>query len=352
MSSVSFERRRPAPFRRVLTYTAIAAAFALVIAIALGFGRAAKAETAQLRIAQQFGVSYLPFIVAKERGLIEKAAEKAGIPAPKVEWIQLSGAAAMNEALISGSLDIAAAGVAPMITTWAKTKGTVNVIGVVGLGSVPNVLTTTNPNVKTLKDFTEKDRIALPAVKIGFQPQVLQMAADKEFGQFDKLDNLTVSMPHPDATAALLSGSSEVTAHFTSPPFVQQQLKDPKVHKVLSSYDVLGGPHTFNVAYTTGKFVDSNPKTIAAIVAGVDEATVWIKDNPAEAAKLYIQAEKSKLAPDFVEAIIRDPDIRYTIVPEKVEAFAEFQYRVGTIKVKPASWKDLFVTALHDRAGS
>ena len=141
----------------------------------------AHAETAQLRIAQQFGVSYLPLIVAKERGLIEKAAEKAGIPAPKLEWIQLSGAAAMNEALISGSLDIATAGVAPMITTWAKTRGTANVIGVVALGSVPNVLTTTNPNVKSIKDFTEKDRIALPAVKIGFQPQVLQMAAEKSW---------------------------------------------------------------------------------------------------------------------------------------------------------------------------
>jgi NitT/TauT family transport system substrate-binding protein len=349
--SSTLSKQRPDTLRRALIYAATIAAFAIVIAVSLGLGHA-KAETAQLRIAQQFGVSYLPLIVAKERGLIEKAAEKAGLPAPKVEWLQLSGAAAMNEALISGSLDLATAGIAPLITTWAKTRGSVNVIGVVALGNVPNVVTTTNPNVKTIKDFTEKDRIALPAVKIGFQPQVLQMAAEQQLGQFDKLDRLTVSMPHPDATAALLSGNSEITAHFTSPPFVQQQLKDPRVHKVLSSYDVLGGPHTFNVAYTTGAFAEKNPKTVAAIIAGVDEATVWIKANPVEAAQLYIKAEKSKLAPDFVEAIIRDPDIDYTIVPEKVEVFADFQYRVGTIKVKPQSWKELFVPALHDRAGS
>ncbi|WP_245297150.1 MULTISPECIES: ABC transporter substrate-binding protein [Rhodomicrobium] len=325
-----------------------------ILAAALIFAGAgaAHAETAQLRIAQQFGVSYLPVIVAKEKGLIEKAVEKAGLPAPKIEWLQLSGAAAMNEALISGSLDFASAGIAPLITTWAKTKGTANVIGVAALGSVPNVLTSSNPDVKTIKDFTDKDRIALPAVKIGFQPQVLQMAAEKAFGQFDKLDSLTVSMPHPDATAALLSGKSEITAHFTSPPFVQQQLKDPRIHKVLSSYDVLGGPHTFNVLYTTAAFADANPKTIAAIIAALDEASAWIIANPADAAQLYIKAEGSKLAPDFVEAIIRDPDIRFTTVPEKAEAFADFQYRVGTIKVKPASWKDLFVAPLHDRAGS
>lgn len=328
----------------------VGAAAALALAIA---GPAqSQAETAQIRIAQQYGVSYLPLIVAKERSLIEQAAQKGGLPALKVAWLQLSGAAAMNEALISGSLDLATAGIAPLITTWAKTRGSANVIGVVALGSVPNVLTSTNPAVKTIRDFTEKDRIALPAVKISFQSQVLQMAAEKEFGQFGKLDDLTVSMPHPDATAALLSGRSEITAHFTSPPFVEQQLCDPNVHKVLSSYDVLGGPHTFNVAYTTGAFAKDNPKTVAAIIAGVEEATEWIKANPAEAAKLYIKAEHSKLEPAFVEAIIRDPDIRYTIVPEKVGAFADFQYRVGLIKVKPQSWKDLFVADMHDRAGS
>jgi NitT/TauT family transport system substrate-binding protein len=319
---------------------------------AVGGAGLAAAETAQLRIAQQYGVSYLPLIVAKERQLIEKAVEKAGLPAPKLEWMQLSNSPAMNEALISGSLDVATAGLPPVITTWAKTRGSANIIGIVALGSVPNVLTTTNPNVKTINDFTEKDRIALPAVKISFQAQVLHMAAEKALGKIDALDALTVSMAHPDATAALLSGASEITAHFTSPPFVQQQLKDPRVRKVLSSYDVLGGPHTFNVSYTTGAFAEQNPKTIAAIIAGVEEATVWIKDNPAEAARLYIAAEKSKLTPEFVEAIIRDPDIRYTIVPEKVQAFADFQFRVGTIKVKPQSWKDLFVSSLHDRAGS
>ena len=287
MSSIVLHRRTPGSLPRLLIYAAVIAAFAMIIGVSLGLGHA-KAEVAQVRIAQQVGVSYLPLIVAKERGLIEKkAAERAGAQGGMA---QLSGAAAMNEALISNSLDLATAGIAPLITTWAKTRGTANVIGVVALGNVPNVVTSINPNVKTIKDFTEKDRIALPAVKIGFQPQVLQMAAEKEFGQFDKLDSLTVSMPHPDATAALLSGNSEITAHFTSPPFVQQQLKDPRVHKVLSSYDVLGGPHTFNVAYTTGSFAQKNPKTVADIIAGVEEATIWIKENPAEAARLYIQA--------------------------------------------------------------
>lgn len=327
-------------------------AAALSLTIAAGSATAARAETAQLRIAQQFGIAYLPLIVASEKGLIEEEAKALGITPPKIEWLRLSGAAAMNEALISGGLDFATAGIAPMILTWDKTRSTAKIIGVAALGSMANILTTNNPNIKTLADFTEKDRIALPSVKIGFQPIVLQMAADKAFGKYDKLDELTVSMPHPDATAQILSGRSEITAHFTSPPFSQQQLASGKVHPVLNSYDVLGGPHTFNVVYSTTKFITDNPKTIQAFVRGLDRANAWIKANPADAAALYIKAEGSKLTPDLVESIIRDKDVNFTTVPEGAQKFADFEAKVGLIKQAPASWRDLFWSGLGEKPGS
>jgi len=312
----------------------------------------ARAETSTLRVAQQFGIAYLPLTVVKERELFEKHAKELGISETKIEWLRLSGASAMNDALISGSLDFASAGIAPMIVTWDKTRGSVNVIGVAALGSMPNVLTTNNPNIKTIADFTSNDKIALPSVKVGFQPIVLQMAAEKEFGQYDKLDHLTISLPHPDAAASLLSGVSGITAHFTSPPFVQQELASDKIHAVLSSYDVVGGPHTFNVVYAPQKFVDSNPKTVAAFVDALDEANTWIVEHPEEAAKLYIGAEKSKLSPDFVTAIIKDKNVRFTTAPERSQAFSDFEARVGIIKKKPADWKELFQSGLYSKAGS
>ena len=66
---------------------------------------------------------------------------------------------------------------------------------------------------ETSPHFSDKDRIAMPAVKVSIQAVTLQMAAEQEFGQgqHGRLDHLTVSMSHPDATAALLSGRSEVT---------------------------------------------------------------------------------------------------------------------------------------------
>ncbi|WGD31551.1 ABC transporter substrate-binding protein [Ancylobacter sp. WKF20] len=338
-------------FRAFARAAALAALTTSIVLTGTLGGTPAQAETNQLRIAQQFGIAFLPLIVAKEQQLIETKAAAAGVPDLKVEWLRLSGAAAMNDALISGGLDFATAGVAPAILTWDKTRGKVDIVLISSLGSMPNVLTTNNPNVKTIKDFTDTDRIALPSVKVGFQPIVLQIAADKAFGQYDKLDHLTVSLPHPDATTAILSGTGGITAHFTSPPFVQQQLASDKVHAVLNSYDVLGGPHTFNVVYGTKKFATDNPKTVAAFVAALDEANAWIKANPAEAAKLYIKAENSKLDPALIESIIRDPQINFTTVPERVDVFTEFEYRIGLIKQKPG-WKELFQSGLHDRGGS
>ena len=326
----------------------------LLLGVACSATQPAVAETSEIRIAQQFGISYLPLIVMKEQQLVEQAVIEAGLPRPTVTWDQFSGAAAMNDALISNNLDIATAGVGPMIIVWARTHGSLKITGVAALGAMPNLLTTSNPNIHTLADFTDKDRIALPAVKIGAQAVMLQMAAEQAFGpgQQNKLDDITVSMAHPDAAAALLGGGSEIDAHFTSPPFSNQELANPKIHKVLSNYDQMGGPATFNVLYAPDKFHAANPKTYAALLVALDRAMAVIKADPTAAAALYIKSEASKLTPAFVEAIIRDPANDFTATPLQTFKTAQFLYKTGAIKVQPTSWKDLFFPEIHDRAGS
>jgi len=330
-------------------------AFACASAFVAATGLPARAqEASEVRVAQQFGISYLPLMVIQEQKLIERFSREAGLPEPKVTWNQFSGGSTMNDALISGSLDFASAGVAPMLTLWAKTRDSLEVKAVASLAALPSFLNSSNGEVRSIKDLTDRDRIALPAVKVSVQAIMLQMAAEQAFGvgQHNKLDALTVSMPHPDATAALLSGHSEVTAHFTTPPFQYQQLENPAVHLVLSSYDILGGPHTLNLIYTTGKFATRNPKTTRAFLTALETADDWIKQNPKAATELYIRAEKSKLKPDFVERMITDPDVHFTTVPENIMKFADFQYRTGQIKVKPADWKEIFLADVHGYPGS
>jgi NitT/TauT family transport system substrate-binding protein len=181
------------------------------------------------------------------------------------------------------------------------------------------------------------------------------MAAEQIFGpgKHDVLDKLTVSLSHPDATAAILSGQSEITSHFTSAPFYYQQIASGKARKVLSSYDVLGGPGTFNSVWTTSKFREQNPKTYKAVLAALDEAMAIIgSEDKRKLAQLYIDAEKSRLSVDFVEQILKDPDNVFTTVPQGTMKYADFMTRIGAIKEKAASWKDYYFPEIHDRPGS
>jgi NitT/TauT family transport system substrate-binding protein len=327
-------------------------AHVLVLAGLLASGAQVQAE-GKISIAQQFGIGYLILDVVRDQKLIEKYGKEQGLDI-EVDWRSISGATAMNEALLAGSLDVVSAGVPPMLTVWDRTHGRQNVKAIAALGSMPNYLLSNNPSVKTIYDLTDKDRIAVPAAGVGFQSRTLQIETANRFGkdQFKKFDTISVSLPHPDASAALIAGGSEISAHFSSPPFQYQALEHPNVHKVLSSYDVLGGHATFNVLYTTEKFHDENPKTYRAFYQALSEAEQIIKSDKSAAAQTYLKVENSKLPLPLVQKIVADPEIDFTIVPQRTFIYAEKLHELGVLKNKAASWKDYFFPEAYDQAGS
>ena len=328
---------------------AATAAFVAVAMVAMGL---ARAEVSEIKVAQQYGISYLPLMLMEEGKLIEKHAKSAGIDL-SVTWVKFAGGNVMNDAIISGDLAFASGGVGPLVTIWSRTKGTLDVKAVSAINSMPLYLNSRNPAVKTVKDFTDKDRIALPAVKTSIQAVTLQMAAEKEFGpgNFAKLDPLTITRSHPDAQAALL-GNTEINAHFSSPPFQYQQLRRNDIHTVLNSYDVLGGPATFNLVWTTAKFVNDNPKVYAAFVKALEEAIAAINANKQAAAEAYLRISKDKDSVQEIVAMLNDPKIVFTMTPQNVMKYVDFMAKVGTIKVKPESWKEMFFPNAQSLAGS
>ncbi|MBV9078784.1 MAG: ABC transporter substrate-binding protein [Methylobacteriaceae bacterium] len=324
-----------------------------IAALAFVASSAAALAEGRIRIAEQFGIGYLPLHVIRDQELIEKHGRAQGLEIA-VEWSKLGGGASANDAVLSGSIDVASGGIGPLLTIWDRTRGRQEVRAIAALGSQPYYLLTSNPKVRSIKDFTTADKIALPSVAVSAQARTLQIAAEKEFGagKHGALDELTVSLPHPDATAALLAGSTEITGHFSSPPFQYQALRTGRVHKVLSSYDVMGGPTTAVFVYGAARFRADNPKTYRAFVSALREAVAWINDNKAAAADTYVRVERSKLDPDFVRAIVADPEIRYTLVPENTLPYATFLARIGAIKVQPSSWRDYFFDDVAGEPGS
>ena len=338
---------------RTWTLTALSALACLVPAALAA--TAVQAQAPEVRFARQFSMGYLQFNLMQKHQLLEKHAKAAGIPEVRVTWATFNSPAAMNDALLSGSIDIVSGGVPGMLTIWARTRGTANAIkGVAAFSSQPILLNTRNPKVSSIADFTEQDRIAVPAVKVSVQAMMLQMAAARQWGQsnFARLDPLTVGMSPPDATVALLSGTAGITSVFSVPPFQYQQLENPGIHTVLSSQDIFGGPHTFTVAWTSTRFHDSNPALYRALIAAFREATDMLGSDVNEAAQLWIDDVKSRLGVQKVAQIASGKDVKWTMTPEGTMRYAQFMHAVGSIKIVPASWQDLFFPELHELPGS
>ena len=329
---------------------------ALVVASSLLLAATgAQAEVQEVRLGKQFGLGYLPMLVIEHQKLIEKHAKAAGLGDITTQWLQHSGTNVQLDALFAGQIDFIGPGIPALATLWDRTVGTPGEVRALSaMQSMPFVLVTRNPQVKTIADFTAADKIALPAVKISGHALILEMAAAKLWGEanFDKLDAIAVSRSHADAYTAVVSGISEINSHFASSPFYYYLLAKPGMTKVLHSYEVVGGKHTNGVLVATKKFYDENPKICAAVMAAFDEANALIKANPRRAAEIYQAATKDKEPLDSLEKMVADPEVEYTTTPVNVMAMVSFMHKVGRIKKKPESWKDLFFPVAHGLKGS
>ena len=312
-----------------------------------------QAEVSELRIAQQTSIAFLQFNVMKHQNLVEKHAAALGVPNLKVTFATFNGPDAMNDALLSGAVDIVSGGPPGLITIWAKTFGSAREVrGVSGLSRLPFLLNSRNPAVKTIRDFTAADKIAMPSVKSSAQAVLLQMAAAKEWGdkQYDRLDVLTVSMAPADATTGLLSGGGGFNAAFTVPPFQDMQLRDPAVHVVLDSRDLVGSS-TSSYAWATKTFHDENPKVYQALVNAIREASDFIMANKQAAAGFFIADTKTRIDPEQVIGILTGTGVSYDATPMSAALWADFMHRVGRTKVAPKSWREMFFAEIHGLPG-
>jgi len=326
---------------------------ALCFLAAFGLPAAVSAEAKEVQIARGFAIPHLPIMIIEHDKLLEKHALAAGLGEIKVVYSTIGGGSVMNDALLSGALSFGVGGPPPMLTLWDKTRSGLQVKGVCAEATMPLLLNTRNPSLKTVRDLTDKDKIAVGAVKVSIQARLLQMAAAKVFGEaeFARFDPLTVGMNSPDASAALRSGAGEVDTNFSLPPFQYGELKVPGIHTLASSNDIMGGPHTFSMVYTTTKFHDANPRIYRAFLAAIAEAIATINRDKTGVARTYLEMTNSKESVAEIVAILDDPLVQFTMTPTGTMKFADFMYRIGALKNKPNSWQDYFFDEIHSLPG-
>ncbi len=313
-------------------------------------------EATSIVLVSQHGLPYLPMMVMSELKLVEKHAQRLGVATLKPDFKNLGGTQSLIDALLSGQMHFGVTGVPGLATLWDKTAGTANEVrALCAVQSMPYILVTNRAAIASIKDFEDRDKIAVPAVKVSSQAICLQMAAAKEWGQdqYAWLDHLTITRSHPDAAAAVMSKAAEINSHYSVAPYFDYELATAGVHKVLNSYDTLGGPTTNGVMIMSKRFHDANPKVSAAVYAALAEAEEFIVKSPAEAARIYIATTNEKRStPEALVRTISDPDNVWTTTPQHSMTYAEFMHKVGTMKRLPASWKDLYMPESHELQGS
>ncbi|HEY2383953.1 MAG TPA: ABC transporter substrate-binding protein [Terriglobia bacterium] len=313
-------------------------------------------EVTEVRIPRGAGgVGFLPLLVMERNHLVEEQARSAGIPNMHVKWIDLGGPSAMNDALLSGSVDFIAAGPPAFLILWDRTRDSAKVLGAAAMSSLPMYLNARSDHLQKLEDFTDRDKIAVTAVKVSIPSIVMQMYARQKFGAGDvsHFDRFTITMSHPDGVVALLAGSGTVDAHFTSPPFHQRERKDPHIHTVMTSDDVMGGSTTFTMLSTTSAFRDHNPKMYAAVLKALQQAISLIVSDKGSAADILLQATgEIGFSRQEILDVLNDPSVKFTTAPENIMKYATFMHDIGSINTRPGSWKDLFFPEIQSNPGS
>ena len=305
-------------------------------------------------IVQQRGLMYLPVDMMVTGGVLQQEATKLGLGKVEATARALSGPSAITDALLSGSAQYGAAALPSLLTLWDKTHGTPNEVRAVGtMSNGAMVLYTINPNVKTIADFTEKDRIAVPSVRISFNAMMLEMAAEKLWNDPHRLDHLTVGLGHADAVAALSAGygSATVTAHIAVQPFTDRGLKLPGAHVVADSREVFGGPLTQVSLLATKQTRDKNPTLFKAVGNALETSIKMCNADKDAAAMLWKKAQNASESIDELRALLDDPGFEFTSQPHRIAYFAAFLNRIGTMKAKVGDWKELFWETAYNQQG-
>lgn len=312
-----------------------AAVLLLMIVTAAGCRSTAERKAApagpaeKVTIAIQYGLAYAPLQIVKEGNLMEKY-----LPGTEVEWKQLGTGPVIRDAMVTGQVDIGFMGISPFLIGWDK--GAEWKI-CTALGSQPLGLVTYRRDVQSIADFSSADRIATPAVA-SVQHILLSMAAEEKLGNARALDDNLVSVTHPDATSGLL-GKKDITAHFSSPPYLFEELKAAGIREVLKGEEAFGGEFTFIFGVATNRFHDQNPQAYSAFISAFNEAVALIHQQPREAAQLL--APQNNLTEEETYRYLTWPGTNYCSTPYGLMGFAEFMNQYGFISRMPADLSEI-----------
>jgi NitT/TauT family transport system substrate-binding protein len=311
----------------------------------LSFTSNSHAEVDKITIDIQNGSNYMGMVVMKKM-FWDEVSKKNGLTT-ELNLNKVGGPAAAADRFLSGANNGMTISYPLIMKLHEKTAGDTKILFA---NSMTNMLLNSNSEtITSAKDFKAGDKIAVTALSGSIQAVSNKMLAEKTLGDHKKLDSISVQMSHPDAYAALMAG--KVTAHWATPPFAYMELEDKKNHTVATSFDLFG-KHHLTAMVVSEKFCKENEKVCASLYEANEKATNWINADLARAANFFkSNVGANEQADDYLEQL-QKKQVEFNIAPQGVMSFANFLYKIGDIKTKLNSWKDICMPVLHGKKGS
>lgn len=296
---------------------------ALVLLLALALCGCGRQEPPSIGIAEQYGIAYAPLTIMKEKGFLEQE-----LPDVAIRWQQFGGPTAIRESMLNGDVDFGFMGVAPVLIgidngmEWKYAAG---------ISSNEVAIVTSRPEIKTLADFTEEDRIAILSPGCT-QHILLCMLAGQQLGDPMALDGQLVSMSHPDALQALLSGT-EITAHVATPPYLQQEV-EAGMSVMATGEEIMGRPFTFISCVAMTQFYEEHRELYDGFIRALERSIEYLNQNMEECVGI--------LAPVYgvsEEALLEQMTYNGTIYSSRLEGVPELSaamQQMGLTRGNPA----------------
>ncbi len=267
-----------------------------------------------LVVAEQYGLAYAPLQVMRAKGFLE-----AELPGYRIEWSRLGNTAAIREAMLAGRLDAGFMGIPPFLIGYDRgMKWRI----FTGLSEAPLGLVTWRDDIKSLADFGPDDRIALPQPG-SIQHILLTMACERQLGQAQALDDSLVTMNHPDGMNALLS-RGDISAHFTSPPYLMEELSAEGSHMVVSGREAMGGEFTFIVGVATEQLLSTSPEAVSALRRALAVSIDYMETHRSEVVELL--AEEYGISSAKLSDYLQWEGLNYTQRVLGLSRFIEFMH--------------------------
>lgn len=295
----------------------------LILAICITFSACAKNEADEnsksIVIAEQFGLAYAPVQIMKDKGFLDEELKDYNI-----KWVKLGNTTAIREAILADKLDVGFLGIPPFLIGYENGMDW-KIFS--GLSSSPLGLVSSDVSIETIKDISNTDRIALPQPG-SIQHILLSMAAKKEFGDAKYFDKQLVTMKHPDGMNALLS-KGDVNLHFTSPPYLFEELKEDDTSLVITGEECFGENFTFIVGMTTNKIYEDK-EGFEGLSNALAKSIKFINENREES--IIILSSYYDYDKETLENYLYESGIVYTSDVEGVDTFIEFMNDSGYLK--------------------